>query len=335
MRRRKLVIWIVAGVVVAAVTITLVLRQRHWQPGTMTIQGAVIRRDSDTRKQMPISGAQVTASDGVTSASTESDASGFFKLRIPGVAWPGRTVNLAFRRVDYQPLDLQLQGRLNISGRELYVAAMTPNREQTSTVSGSPESVISNIRIRYTVNSQTEENIGSAVRTFQVVNHGNQACNGQSPCSPDGRWKASTDSLSLDAGPGNEFRDVRVSCIAGPCPFTQIDSSGFANGGRNITVSALAWSETTTFLLEAEVFHTAIRSNVRQSYPVIFGRALNFTVPPTQEGVSIEADMDGTPMVFPLGPELYLSWATCMTRTSRQEEKSTLYLCELKPGYRF
>jgi len=87
--------------------------------------------------------------------------------------------------------------------------------------------------------------------------------------------------------PSNEFLNVRASCIAGPCPFTRIDSSGYANGGRNITVSALDWSDTATFLVEAEVFHTAISSNLRESYPVIFGRALNFTVPPTQEGVSI------------------------------------------------
>lgn len=319
----------------AATAITLVLRLHHWQPGSMTIQGAVIRRDSDTRKQTPISGAEVIASDGVTSGSTESDASGYFRLRIPGVAWPGRIVNLTFRRVDYQPLDLQLHAGLKLSSKEIYIAAMIPIPQQTVSASDGRESVISNIRVRYTVNSEAEENIGSAVRTFQVVNHGNVACDGQSPCSPDGRWKASTESLSLDAGPGNEFRDVRVSCIAGPCPFTRIDSSGFANGGRNITVSALDWSETATFLLEAEVYRTAISSNVRESYPVIFGRALNFTVPPTQEGVSIEAEMDGTPMVFPLGPELYLSWATCTTRTSRVEEKSTLYLCELKPGYRF
>jgi len=142
--------------------------------------------------------------------------------------------------------------------------------------------------------------------------------------------------LPLDAGPGNEFRNVRASCIAGPCPFTQIDPGGFANGGRNLTVSALDWSDTATFLVEAEVFHTAISSNVRESYPAIFGQALNFTLPPTQEGVSIEAEVDGAPMVFPLGPELYLSWATCAARTNTAEgQTTTVYRCELKPGYRF
>jgi hypothetical protein len=51
--------------------------------------------------------------------------------------------------------------------------------------------------------------------------------------------------------------------------------------------------------------------------------------------VSLEADVDGSPMVFPLGPALNLSWATCTVRTDSEKEKTTVYSCELKPGYRF
>jgi hypothetical protein len=189
--------------------------------------------------------------------------------------------------------------------------------------------------VRYTLNSRTETNVGSAVKTFQVMNTGNVPCNHQAPCSPDGKWKAASASESLDAGADNTFSNVRASCIAGPCPYTRIDSSGFIHGGRNISVSALDWSDTTTFLMEAEVYHTAINSNVRQLYPVIFGRTLNFTLPPTQEGVSLGAEIDGSPMVFPLGPALNLSWATCTVRTDAEKEKTTVYGCELKPGYRF
>jgi hypothetical protein len=201
--------------------------------------------------------------------------------------------------------------------------------------SSRPEIVVSNIRVRYTINSRTDTNVGSAVRTFQVANTGNVPCNHQAPCSPDGKWKASSASVSLDAGADNTFSNIRASCIAGPCPFTRIDSSGFIHGGRNISVSALNWSDTTTFLMEAEVYHTAISSNVRQLYPVIFGRTVNFTLPPTQEGVSLEAEIDGSPMVFPLGPALNLSWATCTVRTDNEKEKTTVYGCELKPGYKF
>jgi hypothetical protein len=107
------------------------------------------------------------------------------------------------------------------------------------------------------------------------------------------------------------------------------------NGGRNITATALDWSDTTTFLLEAEVFRAGMASRVRLLYPVVFGNALHFTLPPTEEGVTIEADINGTPMVFPLGPELYLSWATCTAITNTEREKTTAYRCELKPGYSF
>ncbi len=341
-KHRRVLLWLIVAAAVAGAGSVASFKLHHWKPGSFTIQGAVIRADTDTRKQLPIANALVTASDGVTSVSAESDASGYFKVTIPGVVWPGRIVNLSVRHREYRPVELTLHASVRMTDKELYVAAMTPIPDQSGLTSATPQSVVSNIRVRYTVNSRSEENIGSAVRTFQVTNKANVPCKGQAPCSPDGDWKASTNSLSLDAGTGNEFRNVRASCIAGPCPFTRIDSSGYVNGGRNITVSALDWSDTATFLLEAEVFRTAINSNVRESFPVIFGRALNFTVPPSQEGVSIEADIDGTPMVFPLGPELYLSWATCNPRSDNQnqrsgnsEEKPTVYLCELKPGYQF
>jgi hypothetical protein len=168
-----------------------------------------------------------------------------------------------------------------------------------------------------------------------VVNQGNVPCSRGSLCSPDGKWKAAANSVSLDAGADNSFGNIRASCIAGPCPFTRIDSNGFIHGGRYIKVSALDWSDTATFLLEAEVYHTAINAEVRELYPVLFGRTVNFTLPPTQEGVSLEADLDGAPMVFPLGPELSLSWATCTVRMGMEEEKTAVYRCELKPGYRF
>jgi hypothetical protein len=325
------------GVVGAAVATILVVRIHHWRPRSLRIQGAVIRKDEDSRKQSPISDAEITASDGVTSTSTQSDAAGYFKINFPEAVWPGQTLNLTFRHADYQPLELKLPTGLRLASRELYVAAMTPTQQASVASLKSPVSVVSNIVVRYTVNSQSDQNVGSAVRPFQVVNKANVPCNGQPPCSPDGNWKASRGSVSLDAGPGSEFRNVRASCIAGPCPFTRLDSSGFVNGGRNITASALDWSDTTTFLLEAEVFRTGMASRLRLLYPVVFGQALHFTLPPTEEGVTIEADINGTPMVFPLGlgPELYLSWATCTARNDTGPEKTTVYRCELKPGYRF
>jgi len=333
--RRRHVKRTIVGVVVAVVATVLLVRVHHWRPRSLTIQGAVIREDEDSRKESPISDAKITASDGVTSTSTQSDASGYFKIIFPEAVWPGQTLDLTFTHAEYQPLELKLPTGLRLASRGLYVAAMTPITEGSDTSPNRPVSAVSHVVVRYTVNSETDQNIGSAVKAFQVINKANVPCNGRAPCSPDGTWKATNGSVSLDAGPGSEFRYVRASCIAGPCPFTRIDSSGFVNGGRNITATALDWSDTATFLLEAEVFRAGMASHVRLLYPVVFGNALHFTLPPTEEGVTIEAEVNATPMVFPLGPELYLSWATCTARSNTDPEKTTVYRCELKPGYHF
>jgi hypothetical protein len=333
----KKVIWTIVAVA-AAVVIGVLLRAHRLRSisvrQSIPLEGAVILRDADTKKQLPIADVAITASDGVSTAITRSEASGYFKLILQRGVLAGKPVLMSFRHPAYEPLDLNVQaGRLEPQN-ELYVAAMLPISKNPAG-SARSQSVVSNIRVRYTINSRTETNVGSAVKTFQVVNRGNVPCNHQSPCSPDGKWKAASTSASLDAGADNAFDNIRASCIAGPCPFTRIDSSGFALGWRNIRVSALNWSDTATFLMEAEVFHTAISSNVRELYPVIFGRTLNFTLPPTEEGVSLEAEIDGSPMVFPLGPDPYLSWATCTVRTGTEKEKTAVYRCELKSGYRF
>jgi hypothetical protein len=299
------------------------------------IEGAVIKRDADAQDQLPIGGVVITASDGTKTAATQSEASGYFKLVLQKGVLSEKPITVTFRAAGYEPLDLTIQtGRLK-TPKQLYVAAMVPVAPPPVAKSSRPPSVVSNIRVRYTINSRTETNVASAAKTFQVVNQGGVPCDHHAPCSPDGQWKAATASASLDAGADNSFGNIRASCIAGPCPFTTIDSSGLVPGKRTITVSALNWSDTTTFLMQAEVFHTGINSNVRELYPVIFGQTLNFTVPPSQEGVSLEADLDGAPMVFPLGPDPSLSWATCTVRNGREQEQTTVYRCELKPGYRF
>lgn len=335
MNWRRWIVWGGIVAVIAATVITFVVRSHRWRPRIISIQGAVIRHDSDPRKQLPIGNVAITATDGLMTVTTRSDASGYFTLKFRENVWPGQTLTLSFRNPDYESYDETLRPGLRNTTQKLYVAELTPIKPEQEPKSSKKPSVVSNVRIRYTVNSQGEVNIGSEVQTFEVKNTGNVACKLQEPCSPDGNWKATIGSVTMDAGPDHEFRNVRASCIAGPCPFTRIDSSGFSQGGRVVTAKALNWSDTATFLLEAEVFRTSINSNVRESYPVTFGQTLNFTLPPTEEGVSIEAEIDGTPMVFPLGPDLFLSWATCTARTNREGEHSTVYRCELKPGYRF
>src|SRR5580698_9766933 len=96
MKRTKIVVWTIVAVVGAALAIVLVVRMHHWRPRSLKIHGAVIRRDEDTRKESPISDALITASDGITSTTTQSDAMGYFKVTFPEAVWPGQALNLSF-----------------------------------------------------------------------------------------------------------------------------------------------------------------------------------------------------------------------------------------------
>ncbi len=330
---KKPIVWIIVGVS-AVVLLALLLRARRLLPW-ITIEGAVVESSADTRKERPIADAEISASVGRQSVTTRSEADGHFKLALREIAaLSGRPIVLTLRHPNYEPLDLDVRaGGLHFRN-ELTIARMVPIPAPAA-ASGHPPVVVSNTRVRYSINTGTQSNIGSTVKTFQVVNKGNVPCDSQKLCSPDGKWKAASGSATLYAGAGNVFNNVRASCIAGPCPFTRISAGEDLQGQRNIEVSALDWSDTATFLVEAEVFHSEIRSNVRELYPVIFGRGFNFTLPPTAEGVTLEAEINGSPMVFPLGPSLDMSWASCAVRIATEKEKIAVYRCELKPDYQF
>ena len=326
-RARKVAVWV--GVLAATsggVAIGLLVRRRPIKP--LTLEGVVIRRASQADKELPLSDVEITATDGSVATSGKSDSSGFFKLDLAIGARPHPSVTLHFRHPGYQPLDLA-----GVEGARLYVAKMIPAGEQPTTSLQGPEVAVSNISVRYTLKATTAVNVGSLVRTFQVVNTGNVPCKYEEPCSPDGRWKTATGSVSLDAGEGNVFRNARVSCIAGPCPFTKITPMRFLRDAPTLSVTAYDWSDTATFLVEAEIFHPMESDEVRKSYPVIFGRVLDFTLPASAEGVCIEADVGGAAIVFPLGPDPVLPWAECHGRVD--PDKTQVYRCELAPGYRF
>jgi hypothetical protein len=293
-----------------------------------SLTGAVLIADADPRKQLPVPDVEITAETGGASARAKSDSSGFFRLNWRARVWRGEQVTLRFQHPGYQPLEITQP-----LSDQLYILRMTPSAAVKEVESLSPEVSVSNIRVRYAVKATTTINIGSTAKTFEVVNTANVPCEGRSPCSPDGKWKAAIGSMSLDAGEGQEFQNVRVSCIAGPCPFTKIESERFSSGGRRIGASIRAWSDTVTYLVEAEVVRTMLSDAIRQSYPSIFGRDMTFTLPPTGQGPSIEAEVNGVEIVFPLGPDLNLSWASCTVQVA--SDRTKLYSCELKPGYRF
>jgi hypothetical protein len=320
-RAHKTELW-VGSTIILVIVGALLLRWRVQRP--ITLRGAVTVEDSDTRKEQPIADVEVTAD--LATGSVKSDSTGLFTLELRRFVRRGHPLVLHFRHPQYLPLDTN-----DFVGDKLYIVHMVALPSATASATG-PAVKVANVRVRYSGRAMTEFNVGSAVKTFQIENKGNVPCKGQRPCSPDGKWRAAQGSATLDAGTGNEFRNPRASCIAGPCPFTKIDSD-FSQGGQTIKVSARDWSDTATFLLEAEVTHPMVSQIIHESYPVVFGDGLNFTLPSTAEGVSIEAELDGQMIVFPLGPALFLSWASCNARVNPDQTK--VYRCELKPGYRF
>lgn len=309
--------------VIAVVLLSGVLQRKP-----LTLAGAIMVEDTDARKQLPIAGVKISAVVGTVNDSAISDSSGSFRITLPKYVRRGEALTFNFEAAGYKPLMVH-----DYAGDKLYVVRLTRASVPPSLQPNHPRVSIGNIVVRYSVKATAIVNVGSAVKAFEVVNQGNVPCNGKHPCSPDGKWKAAVGSATLDAGTGNEFRNVRASCIAGPCPFTEINAGTQEQRGSTLKVSATDWSDTATFLVEAEVVHPMISNTNRESYPVIFGPALNFTLPASAGGVSIQADVNGESIIFPLGPDLILSWAECNARTTENDSK--VYRCELKPGFRF
>ena len=128
---RKKVIWIMIAVVAAAV-IGLLLFQRAQRLRLVQerlqvpIEGAVLQRDADPQKELPIADVVIAASDGVRSAATRSDAAGHFKLVLHKRVLSDLPIKVTFRHPRYEPLDLTVQtGRLQTPD-QLYIAAMVP-----------------------------------------------------------------------------------------------------------------------------------------------------------------------------------------------------------------
>ena len=310
-------------VIVGAVVIVFRLQEKG-----ASIEGSILVQSADVRRQVPISEVEVTASVAATRVQGKSDASGLFRLTLPGISWRSESVALQFRRPGYRPLDITQRLR-----DEIYVIRMAPIDEHAVREGPVPQTTLKDVRVRYATKATMPINVGSIAKTFEVRNTGDVPCERSGPCSPDGKWKAEVGGLTLDAGEGHEFRNVRVSCIAGPCPFTKIESDPSTWERRVIKIAARDWSDAVTFLVEAEVIQTKLSDTIRNAYPAIFGREMSFTLPPAAQGPSIEADINGTDIVYPLGPALTLSWADCTLRVG--EDRTKLYRCELRPGYQF
>lgn len=296
--------------------------------GERLVTGAVLTADTDPQRQRPVAQARVRAVVGASSAAGTTDESGLFRLTLDPPFSPHEPVTLTVEHQNYHAFEAS-----GLIANQLHLVRLRPLQVVATGRAGTPAVTVANVRVRYTFRSETTVEIASAARTFEVINTPNVPCESQAPCSPDRQWKATIGEFSLDAGAGREFRNVRVSCLAGPCPFTRVESDAFSRGGQVIQGSVRNWADTVTYLVEAEVAQHIASDLVRHSYPVMFERFMNFTLPPGAQGPSIEAEVEGEGIIFPLGPQLRLSWATC--RLDARADGTRMYRCELKPGFVF
>ncbi len=335
-RRRSVlaVVGVIAVLAVSAGVVVWVMQKRGpWSPPPLVLEGAVLTANTDPSQRTPIAGVTVTATADSRNVTAQSDETGSFRTTFqPGIR-AGQAVTLTFQKPGYHNAQL-IAGQ---PGDQLYIVQMTPLEVRTQaklelSAAGKPV-VIRNVRVRYTAKDETTIPVGSIAKQFAALNNGNIPCRDQKPCSPDGRWKATLTTLPLDAEDRNEFQNVRVSCIAGPCRFTKIESDELTHPERKLSISVLNWSDTTDFLVEADVVRTMSTNSVRTSYPFVLEDTMNFALPPNSEGPAIEAELNGQFIVFPLGPDALLSWATCNVESS--QDGNHIFRCRLKPGYEF
>ena len=88
-------------------TVLLTIRQlRPVVASPITIEGTVMRQDSDPRKEQPIIDAEITAIAGASRADVRTDSSGFFKLTLALEFCQANWSRLSFRHPDYLPSNI-------------------------------------------------------------------------------------------------------------------------------------------------------------------------------------------------------------------------------------
>lgn len=339
MSARRVRIIVIVSVLVVAVAVVIAVRvAKKGVPRihpAITIEGSVLNQDADPSKRTPIPAVTVTATRGETELVRQTDPTGYFHVSFSGGIESGKDLTLTFVKSGYKTVQMTPTH----PGDQLYIVQMEPVAAPTRPVRTQQKQAtaklteIKDVRVRYSFKNESTISVSAVAKEFMAPNKGNIPCRDLKPCSPDGKWKATLTILPIDTEPGNEFRNIRVSCIAGPCHFLKLDPPAIENDGTKLKISVLNWSDTSAFLVEGDVVRKMVTSTVRQSYPFILGNTMNFALPPTSEAVSIEANVDGKLIIFPLGPTLDLSWADCNVDTTTGGDKT--YRCQLKGGYQF
>src|SRR6202161_4239656 len=113
----------VLAIVLVAIVIAGIIRYRK----PISLRGAIVRQDGDTRRQSPIEGAEISAVDDLVVPPTKSDFSGFFKLTLPRWVLRGHRITLHISHPDYEPQDLQ-----DTVSDKLFIIRMVPIPSEVS-----------------------------------------------------------------------------------------------------------------------------------------------------------------------------------------------------------
>lgn len=239
------VITAVSGIVVAVVQrLPSPDPQPAPQPAAQTIvmHGMVMVDDANPARRIAIPGVRVESSNGLASQFATTGSDGMFTLQLVPGAKDGVEIDLSLTHTDYQERDSALVVGDNVP----YTFYLWPAAYPAAYRMDPRPRTFGFLAVAATPRVLS--------KTFQITNHGSVRCNGRQPCSPDGKWKANIGSASLEAGPGRVFTSGHADCIAGPCPWTSIESNGFSGTGRNsISVAVRNWSDTVTYKLWGEV----------------------------------------------------------------------------------
>ncbi len=167
----------------------------HYINRPIALRGAIIQQNDDPKKQSPIMDVQIDAGDRMAGGPVKSDFSGYFKPLLPASWRKEKSIVNHFRNPDFQPVDWK-----GMVSDKVYVIRMVPlHHDDTDEKPDRPQVLVSNIFVRYSIETTAAVNIGTGVTTFQVINVANIPCDRTPPCSPDNKWKAAIGGASLDA----------------------------------------------------------------------------------------------------------------------------------------
>src|SRR5947199_5747513 len=155
-KKRWVAGWGVPAAVATVILGTALFFTFHRKP--VSLRGAVTMQDPDPKKELPIADVEITAANELKTVTAKSDAMGYFRITLPIALRRGHGVTLQFRHPGYRPLDVK-----EFASYKLYVSRMTPRPRETRSTANQSQSLVGNVRIRYSVKTM------AAVHQVRIV----------------------------------------------------------------------------------------------------------------------------------------------------------------------